>query len=101
VTLIDDAPGRRNAVAPERESTPAETVVAANHGPIERGYCRLHRTTVPNLYPVQLRPDMAIRRPTVVATRPGEELLCNSEHSGPHLWPNGDEAGDWPTEPDP
>ena len=70
----------------------------SNPGPIERGYCRLHRAALPTRYPVQPRPDLAIRRPLVVATRPGEELLCNCEHSGPHLWPNGDEAGDWPDE---
>ena len=64
-------------------------------GAIERGYCRLHRVAVPTRYPVQPRPDLAIRRPLIVATRPGQELLCNCEHSGPHLWPDGDEAGDW------
>lgn len=64
--------------------------------PVQRGYCRLHRVTLPSGYPVQPRPGMAFRRPAIVATRPGEELLCNGTHSGPHLWPDGDEAGDWP-----
>ena len=66
-----------------------------------RGYCRLHRVSLPNRYPVQPRPDLAFRRPVVVATRDGEELLCSGEHPGPHLWPDGDEAGDWPDERDP
>ena len=63
--------------------------------PIQRGYCRLHRSALPAQFPAQPRPDMALFRPQVVATRPGEELLCNGQHSGPHLWPDGDEAGEW------
>jgi hypothetical protein len=83
-------------------SNPDATTDQSQHPAfIERGYCRLHRVAVPTRYPVQPRPDLAIRRPTVVATRPGGELLCNCEHSGPHLWPDGDEAGDWPDEPTP
>jgi hypothetical protein len=86
-------------VASEVESSQPDADATANVTPrpgfIERGYCRLHRVTVVTRYPVQPRPDMAVRRPIVVATRPGEELLCNCEHSGPHLWPDGDEAGEW------
>jgi hypothetical protein len=68
----------------------------SQRGPVERGYCRLHRVELPSRYPVQPRPDLAIRHPLIVATRPGQELLCNGEHPGPHLWPDGDESGDWP-----
>lgn len=84
-----------------QSSTEATTSSQPDPEPIERGYCRLHRVAVPTRYPVQPRPDLAIRRPLVVATRPGGELLCNGEHSGPHLWPDGDEAGDWSDEPTP
>jgi hypothetical protein len=77
------------------EHAGATTPDPPNHGPIQRGYCRLHRTALPSRFPVQTRPDMAVRRPEVVATRSGEELLCNGEHDGPHLWPDGDEAGEW------
>jgi hypothetical protein len=89
-------------VASEVEtSQPAPDATAtrtAQPGPIQRGYCRLHRVALPNRYPVQPRPDLTVRRPLVVATRPGEELLCNCEHDGPHLWPDGDESGTWPDE---
>ena len=64
-------------------------------GAIQRGYCRLHRVGLPAQFPTHPRTGMAVLRPAVVATRPGEELLCNGEHSGPHLWPDGDEAGEW------
>jgi hypothetical protein len=62
---------------------------------VERNYCRLHRVALPSRFPVQHRPDLAFRRPIVVATRPGEELLCDRDHPGPCLWPDGDEAGEW------
>lgn len=86
-------------VAPDIESPPDSSTTASDRPrsePPERGYCRLHRPTLPLSYPTQPRPDLPIRYPLVVATRPGEELLCNCEHTGPHLWPNGDESGDWP-----
>ena len=83
-------------VESSQPDTDAATNIPAYPCPIERGYCRLHRVALPIHYPVQPRSDLAVRRPPVVATRPGEELLCNCEHSGPHLWPNGDESGDWP-----
>ena len=89
-------------MASEVETSHSDTDATANQpphsGPVERGYCRLHHVAVVTRYPVQPRPDLAIRRPIVVATRPGEELLCNCEHSGPHLWPDGDESGDWEDE---
>ncbi len=92
-------------MASDIDSSHSNPDAAAPHppdpGPIERGYCRLHRVAVPTRYPVQPRPDLTIRRPVVVATRPGGELLCNCEHSGPHLWPDGDEAGEWPDAPTP
>ncbi|MEX1158189.1 MAG: hypothetical protein WEC79_04595 [Thermomicrobiales bacterium] len=79
----------------------ATTHEPAQPGAIQRGYCRLHHGALPTRYPVQPRPDLTLRRPLVVATRPGEELLCGCEHDGPHLWPDGDESGEWPDEPTP
>ena len=87
-------------MASDIETLPPDTDATANRSPqpvpVERGYCRLHRIKLPTRYPVQPRPDLAVRRPLVVATRPGEELLCGCEHTGPHLWPDGDESGEWP-----
>jgi hypothetical protein len=77
------------------QDTNATTPDPPHPGQIQRGYCRLHRAALPSRFPVQPRPDMVTRRPAVVATRAGEELLCNGEHCGPHLWPDGDEAGEW------
>jgi hypothetical protein len=82
---------------PNEQDTSATAPDPTQPGQIQRGYCRLHRAAPPSRFPVQPRTDMAILHPPVVATRPGEELLCNGEHSGPHLWPDGDEAGEWET----
>ena len=87
-------------VESSQPDTDATTDDPPHVGPVERGYCRLHRVPIVERYPVQPRPDLPIRRPHIVATRPGEELLCNGEHGGPHLWPNGDESGDWPDQSD-
>jgi hypothetical protein len=55
-------------------------------------YCLLHRHLHPDRFPVQLRADMAILRPRVVAEREGARLLCRGEHPGAHLWPDGEEV---------
>jgi hypothetical protein len=55
-------------------------------------YCQFYRVRLPDRYPVQPRPEMAVREPVVVAQRGEESLLCNCEHDPPHLWPNGDEV---------
>ncbi|RIK38359.1 MAG: hypothetical protein DCC58_16730 [Chloroflexi bacterium] len=59
---------------------------------ISASYCLLHRVRLPDRFPVQPRPDMAVHPPLVVGTRNDEVLLCGCEHDGPHLWPDGDEA---------
>lgn len=64
---------------------------------INANYCQFHRVHLPDRYPVQPRPEMAAHPPLVVAMRHGETLLCNCEHDGPHLWPDGDEV--YPDEP--
>jgi hypothetical protein len=79
-------------ITTEAGSQVASEVEPSGPAPIQRAYCRLHRVALPTRYPVQHRSDLAFHRPAIVATRPGEELLCNSEHDGPHLWPDGDEA---------
>jgi hypothetical protein len=61
-------------------------------GRVEDHYCLFHRRVLPDRYPVQPRPGMAVLGPLIVAERPGERLLCNQLHTGPHLWPNGDEV---------
>jgi hypothetical protein len=66
--------------APEGSSTPATA------------YCLLHRHLHPDHFPVQVRADMAILRPRVVASREGTRLLCRGEHPGAHLWPDGEEV---------
>jgi hypothetical protein len=55
-------------------------------------YCLFHRRVLPDRFPVQPRPGMAVLGPLRVAERPGERLLCNQLHDGPHLWPDGDEV---------
>ena len=85
------------SIQPEADDTASRLL---QPGLIVRGYCRLHRVALPTRYPVQPRPDLTTRRPLVVATRPGEELLCGCEHDGPHLWPDGDESGGWPDDTD-
>jgi hypothetical protein len=60
--------------------------------PVAEQYCLFHRRMLPDRYPVQPRPEMAVLGPRIVAERPGERLLCNQLHGGPHLWPDGDEV---------
>jgi hypothetical protein len=57
-----------------------------------RGYCQLYRRILPDRFPVHPRGEMATYRPPVVARRDGGELVCDSLHDGPHIWPNGDEV---------
>lgn len=59
---------------------------------INASYCLFHRVRLPDRYPVQPRPEMAARAPLVVGMRGEEMLLCNCEHDGPHLWPDGEEV---------
>jgi hypothetical protein len=65
-----------------------------SEGPVvtDQNYCQRHRRYLPDRFPVQPRAELATRRPPVVATRAGEVLLCDGQHEGPHIWPDGDEA---------
>jgi hypothetical protein len=64
-------------------------------------YCLLHRHVLPDRFPVQPRPELAVRRPALVGLRGAQQLLCGCEHAGPHLWPDGDEAEELPGDPPP
>src|SRR5690606_18638178 len=57
-----------------------------------QAYCQRYTRTLPDRFPVHPRGDMATFRPPVVARRDGEELLCDCQHEGAHIWPDGEPA---------
>jgi hypothetical protein len=48
----------------------------------------------PATFPVQSRQGLATSRPTEVARRPDAVLLCNRNHEGDCVWPDGSLATD-------
>jgi hypothetical protein len=56
---------------------------------IERAICMLFRHIGPATFPVQSRQGLATSRPTEVARRPDSVLLCDRNHEGDCLWPDG------------
>jgi hypothetical protein len=57
---------------------------------VERATCIFYRHTFPPEFPVYHRPGLATSRPTEVDRRPGAVLLCDQNHDGECLWPDGD-----------
>ena len=57
-------------------------------------YCLLHRHLYPDRFPAQVRPDMPVARPRIVAERDGARLLCGNAHAGAHRWPDGEQVND-------
>jgi len=47
---------------------------------------------VPKAFPVMARPELATMPQVEVARTGSSVLLCDKQHDGPHLWPNGDEV---------
>ena len=59
---------------------------------LERAACTYLRHHLPAHFPVQHRTGVAALVPRVVARRTSAVLLCDCVHTGPHYWPDGDEA---------
>ncbi len=59
---------------------------------VEHAICLFVTHRVPRAFPVIGRPEIATMPPVEVARTGSSILLCNKQHEGPHLWPNGDEA---------
>lgn len=57
---------------------------------IERCICAAMSTCPPRSYPVQHRTGIATIPPAVVERRPERILLCDSQHDGPHIWPDNE-----------
>jgi hypothetical protein len=57
---------------------------------VERAVCIFYRHTFPPEFPVNHRPGLATSRPTEVDRRPDAVLLCDQNHEGECLWPDGD-----------
>ena len=61
---------------------------------IERAYCLGVQSHPPRSFPVQHRSGLAVLARVTVATTESAILLCDGQHDGPHIWPNGDVAGE-------
>lgn len=59
---------------------------------MEHAICQLVTHQSPKGFPAISRTDLATMPPTEVARTGSSILLCDGQHEGPHLWPNGDEV---------
>lgn len=59
---------------------------------MEHAMCQLVTHQSPEGFPVIARTDLATMPPIEVARTGSSVLLCDGQHEGPHLWPNGDEV---------
>ena len=59
---------------------------------LEHAICLMVTHQSPKGFPVIGRNDIATMPPVEVARNGSSVLLCDRQHDGPHLWPNGDEA---------
>lgn len=68
---------------------------------IERAVCLGVPSCPPRSYPIQHRSGLAFKPLTEVDRTASAILLCDGQHEGPHIWPNGDFVGpsDWPSGP--
>ena len=60
---------------------------------IERAICLGVPSRPPRSFPVQHRTGLAVRALATVARSDNAVLLCDGQHEGPHVWPNGDITG--------
>jgi hypothetical protein len=82
----DDRRRKRGSVA-ERKSS-------SGYGDgIERATCLFYRHTFPPEFPVNHRPGLATSRATEVDRRLDAVLLCDRNHEGDCLWPDGESIG--------
>ena len=66
---------------------------------MERMYCARAEQFLPESFPVTSHAGAATIPATIVARRPDRILLCTFSHHGPHVWPDGELAGDGPAMP--
>jgi hypothetical protein len=59
---------------------------------MEHAICQLVTHEAPRAFPSNGRPELATMPPVEVARTSSSILLCDGQHEGPHLWPNGDEV---------
>ena len=59
---------------------------------MDHAICLLVTHKAPKGFPVMARPELATMPPVEVARTGTSILLCDKQHDGPHLWPNGDEV---------
>jgi hypothetical protein len=57
---------------------------------VERAFCSAVASRPPRGYPVQHRTGVTVKMPIIVAEGESSLLFCDCEHTGPHIWPNGD-----------
>lgn len=61
---------------------------------LEHDICQLVTHQAPQAFPAIGRTELATMPPVEVARTESRILLCDRTHTGPHIWPNGDETGD-------
>lgn len=61
---------------------------------MERAVCQLVTHDPPQGFPVNRRAELAVMPTIEVARTDTMILFCDHLHSGPHMWPNGDEVPD-------
>jgi hypothetical protein len=59
---------------------------------LDHAYCVNYRHRLPREFPPQDRPGLATVKPSQVAGRPDAVLLCDRQHAGPCVWPDGEQA---------
>jgi hypothetical protein len=88
-----DKPPRKGLPNDERRrkrSAPSDRRTPAGFGDgIERAICANFIHLGPIAFPVQHRPGVAASRPIEVARRENAVLLCDRNHAGDCVWPDG------------
>jgi hypothetical protein len=59
---------------------------------MEHAICLMVTHKAPRAFPAIGRTELATMPPVEVARTGSSILLCDKQHDGPHLWPNGDEV---------
>jgi hypothetical protein len=72
----------------------SEKAISGYGDGIERAICLGVRGIPPRSFPVQHRTGLAVKPFQRIAQTDSSVLLCDSEHEGPHVWPNGDIVGE-------
>jgi hypothetical protein len=93
--------GRRGGRSPSEGGEPSrpgrpriDRAIAGYGDGIERSMCIGVPSRPPRAFPVQHRTGLAVKSPVQVDRTDTAVLLCDGQHEGPHIWPNGDVVGD-------